>query len=428
MIILAAAIILSLSSNGLIDRANEAVKKTDKAQVQILANTIWMEAYLDGARTDKELYDAVREGLKKNNINPELYAMDITSNGVGEVEEAIWVQEGTIAKNAKTGKQISVADYVNYTVDGYTGTWQVLGAENGELLIVSSTDVDTVTLGAEGVLGGEGETNNDANFKKAQQDYITGVYQLDKACEPFGNGAKASGVRSITSEDIYRIVNYEKTRCTGLEYYKIMMKMLGQEVGELTDAEIAELQSQFGMMDYGKEVTFYWNGSDYPSYKYDGMTESVNLESLNDVFVWYDGASKSWKKAENPGDTISVDTPIVADDGSGVVAKITNNVSGLYGTDKLEEGSPIYNMLIGNDEGKYTYWLASPIAYAGPGCGSFGFGVVDRGGVIGGDVVFSYGLSYANPVGVRAVVSLESDIVLQETVEGSGEWNITKAE
>ena len=47
MIILAAAVILSLSSNGIIGRANEAVDKTDKAQVQILANTIWADVYLD---------------------------------------------------------------------------------------------------------------------------------------------------------------------------------------------------------------------------------------------------------------------------------------------------------------------------------------------------------------------------------------------
>ena len=48
--------------------------------------------------------------------------------------------------------------------------------------------------------------------------------------------------------------------------------------------------------------------------------------------------------------------------------------------------------------------------------------------MLGLGIVGSRGDSFAFPFGVRAVVSLESDIVLEETVEGSGVWNITNAE
>ena len=83
MIILAAAIILSLSSSGIIDRANDAVEKTDLAQVQTMASTIWAEAYLDKLENDNvDLEGRVINGLKANGIDTTKYTINVTDKGV----------------------------------------------------------------------------------------------------------------------------------------------------------------------------------------------------------------------------------------------------------------------------------------------------------------------------------------------------------
>ena len=82
MIILAAAVILSLSSNGIIDRANEAVDKTDEAKMNMLLDLAWTEAYLNGARTTSELETAIRVKMSKQNIDLNMYELDVTTNGI----------------------------------------------------------------------------------------------------------------------------------------------------------------------------------------------------------------------------------------------------------------------------------------------------------------------------------------------------------
>ena len=66
MIILAGSIILSLSNNGIIGKANEAVDVTNEASVRQLVELKWAEAYLDEnvKKTDAGMHNAVMEKLK----------------------------------------------------------------------------------------------------------------------------------------------------------------------------------------------------------------------------------------------------------------------------------------------------------------------------------------------------------------------------
>ena len=82
MIILAGSIILTLSNSGIIDKANEAVEKTDIVQVKNLAALKWSEAYL---RNEKDIGKYVLEGLQNEKINTDKYDITVTLNGV-EVE------------------------------------------------------------------------------------------------------------------------------------------------------------------------------------------------------------------------------------------------------------------------------------------------------------------------------------------------------
>ena len=429
MIILAAAIILSLSSNGIIDRANEALEKTDKAQVHTLANTIWMEAYLDGARTDKELYDAVREGLKENGINPEIYAIQISSSGVGKVEDAIWVQDGTTVTNTETGLKISVGDYIDYKsgVVGHTDSWQVLGAENGEILIVASENIEEdYTLGVT-------ENNNLEQSKKA---FIEGPSLLDAKCVKYGNGEKASGARSIDGEDVDRVAKYDITKFTGKTTMEYELGCTVEEAlaGMTDDAEKAALRAQVELLkiaDYGREVTFLWDAEniEYPKYSFDGGKTIAGslITSHEEVFTWYDAEAKVWRSATNPakaGRTLSKNEIITDDNNSSKIARVTNNMGAYPGTAMLEEGSPAYRLLIAKDaETLRYYWLASPYVGVDSSCAVFGLRAVYGGIVFGDYLVNSDGDAYDPGYGVRPVVTLKSDIQLElanDEVEDGG--------
>lgn len=62
--------------------------------------------------------------------------LDSVNNGI----KGTWTQTGTTIRNTATGKTITVGNYVDYVsgVQGYTDTngWRVLGAENGQILLV----------------------------------------------------------------------------------------------------------------------------------------------------------------------------------------------------------------------------------------------------------------------------------------------------
>lgn len=73
MIILAAAIILTLNNSGIINRANEAVEKTDLAQVKNLAALKWSEAYLNN---EEDIRKYVIDKLAEEGITTDKY--DIT--------------------------------------------------------------------------------------------------------------------------------------------------------------------------------------------------------------------------------------------------------------------------------------------------------------------------------------------------------------
>ena len=52
MIILAASVVITLSNSGIINKANDAVDKTNASEVQNLATLAWAEEFMDGKRGD----------------------------------------------------------------------------------------------------------------------------------------------------------------------------------------------------------------------------------------------------------------------------------------------------------------------------------------------------------------------------------------
>ncbi len=82
MIILAATVVITLSNTGIIDRANEAVDKTDKQQVQNLAALAWAEAYTEGIRDPFMLEMEVKEALREQGVNVNDYDLTVDNTGI----------------------------------------------------------------------------------------------------------------------------------------------------------------------------------------------------------------------------------------------------------------------------------------------------------------------------------------------------------
>ncbi len=72
---------VSGSSDPIIDKANQAVEKSNLAQAQSLASLTWADAYLDGL-TGKALENKVKDELTKNGITVDEFEIIVTDKGV----------------------------------------------------------------------------------------------------------------------------------------------------------------------------------------------------------------------------------------------------------------------------------------------------------------------------------------------------------
>ena len=102
-----------------------------------------------------------------------------------------WTQNKTTVTNGTTTYTVGDDYTYNCGVEGYTGGWKVLGAENGELLIMSTVDIGT--LGLKGISG-------TATYPAG---YLNVIDKLNEMCASYGTKA-----RSIKVEDINRVTGY----------------------------------------------------------------------------------------------------------------------------------------------------------------------------------------------------------------------------
>ncbi len=397
MIILAASVVITLSNTGVINKAGEAVDKTNMQQVQNLASLVWSEEYLDGKRGDTLKEDVLKE-LEDYN---DLYEFDVTNKGIVVTLKGDkgWKQDGSSVTNGKD--ILYVGDYVDYEagVEDYEDEngWRVLGAENGELLLVSNKNVI------------EGIETQITTLAEAQAYYDNFENELAKLCLPFGNGKKAARVRSISGSDLNRITKYDPTTFVGSEF------VLAQEGINITD--------------YGAEVAFYWDGTDMPvckigdqEYKVDNLGQTKNWTE----FVWRDDSTGKWYKSTNN----KVAGPIVADSDPTKKAVLHSNTYGKVYMMEFDEGTPEYELFVEIDGENREYLLATTsygalVTPSNTVMTGYGLHAVFPSSVsIGGAHIMHSG-EYGTGIstGVRAVVALEKDTTLAPVTEGY--WTIT---
>ena len=380
MVILAAAIVISLSNSGIIERAQNAVDTTNMKTVQEMADLAWADGFAGGLRTQEALESYVLTSLVNSNVDLSKYSIIVTTSGTvvtsGSTNVAIgnWryqkdsngkytlVTDGTMT--------LGIGDTINYTATGteYEGDWQVLGANsNGELMIVSAESVDTVTLGS------------DDDLEDAQSDWVNAESILDTACEAYGNGYGASSItsaRSIKIEDVNKLTGYNPLNT--------------------------------GVYDPDQTVT---NGTKYREYVEDVFEIEYNKAYTYNEGIFYNGSS--WVEA-------SSESPVT----------MTNKYYWYYpqtltndenDTVVLDPSDPILYKL-GMMLVSSSYCLASPVVGADSNIADFCVFVVSGGLVGGSDLVYSDGGFDSFGCGLRAVVSLASDIQL--TGSSTAGWSI----
>ena len=423
MIILAAAVVITLSNTGIINRASDAVTKTNKQEVVNLASLIWAEEFMSGKRGNTLKTDV----LAKLEDYKEDYNIIVTDEGVTvkDKTEGGWTiareydENGLITKAVVTDGTVSyeIGTTVNYMPDGvgatsYKGGWKLLGVDDeGRLLIMSN---DSITGSAVQLNG--------------KDDYINGLTTLQNAVNGYKDGTIGVDVRSVKVEDIDAVTGYDPDTFTGEEYLQALVDMYKMMGMEGTDAEIeAAILSEFGIttkdqmsiLDNGMQVTYSWDGTAHPKYSYikNGVTTTGNLlnSHSSNGFTYYDSTTNTFKTA-NYTTT------------AGTIVTVKNDIHSYIGPLKYTEDSKAYQMLFMTADGSNTstYWLASRYAYANPYYVGFSMRHVSDGGLGSNDLVGSDDYTSSPSHAVRAVVTLASGISLKDSATKIGTYDIVE--
>ena len=438
LLILAGVTIATLTGdNGILGKANEAKTTNDEEKAKEQIKIAVMGSYGDDGKLN---YEDLKKNLEQIGIkdlpNEASYPLEVTLEGViAEIDENGEVNFTTSGGYTQTGdtitspdgKTIKVGDYVDYdpTLGANTGDltytsktdktgadsnqefnattyksagygWRVLGVKNGKIRLISEEFIGP-GKDKEIYIG-----NRTYYTLDGQKGFINGIEELNKISAIFGHGKGAEKATSITVEDINEITGY--------------------------NPETAKYD-QGDWDEYGNKVTYTrGEGSALSSSATNGKTWSRTQSTFN----YYDKASKTFKALTSGSieitSTAYIYGPATLKDGyTQPVQGVDEN--GVYNT--------VYQMLFGKytiDNNSYSrsftgtgtqpnYWLASDCARAYDGNVYWGLRVVDGGGVSSNLLYFSYGDENRVSNGVRAVVSLKSDISL-EWNDTAGEWKI----
>ncbi len=249
----------------------------------------------------------------------------------------------------------------------YNGNWQVLGAENGNLLIISASPVDYFRLG------------DYSNLAISQESYVNSINSLNSLCEIYGTGEGAVGVRSVNIEDINRLTKY-----------------------------IPENNQNSTINSHLNNITFYWDESTYPYYTSTNGA-SGNLSASHLKFIWYDG--NNWN---------SVDKDVSSSEEQKVkVTSITNTSYNYQLSDSSlkDVNDNIYNMINVNS------WLATHAVETSDYWVGYGLFAINEGRITDLSCVYSNGGVNSYQEGVRAVVMISGNATLEGTSDDG--WKIS---
>ena len=397
--------------NGILTRANQAKENTGTAQTEELVKLSVTDALTQGlgSLTDENLKTSLNNNIGNgkytitgNETNGWIIAVnekEFKVNSTGNVANfGGWKANDTNTEFTKGYITLKIGDYVNYSctdgvdtaeeVEGktiytstsdkngysdqkfkltdYTGKWQVLGVdENGYLQLISSDII----------------APNSASYYRlqGQNGYVNGVSELDKISSLYGQGKYAKSARSINVDDVNKITGYKD------DNYYAGTRNVGQTGNEVTytlnaDGKVHYQGTKYPTSDTtGSYTSFtYWTGAEWKS-----LASGENVTIKHNYYNYYPQT-------------------LTTTSGSGSTIKNLER----------EASTKAYNLIFG----KY-YWLGSQYSRAIMDYVYFGLHYVFNGYVSGGGLCYSYGDPYINSSGVRAVVSLKSEIQITREYE-----------
>ncbi len=217
MIILAAAIILSLSNSGIIGKANKAKTDSDTANLKEYVNALKAEYELmsDVEKEDKTFVQFANLKLEEKGYERKLAENGALMNENATVAVKEGIQVGDVVGYNQFLIQKSDADK-SYTTDGSentasagsetastprtvktdeTMTWKYIGiSEEGNIEISPDIPTGTVSNSYRMTLAGKG-------------GYLNGPTMLDKACSSLYSTTKGNA-RSMNIDDVNNILGY----------------------------------------------------------------------------------------------------------------------------------------------------------------------------------------------------------------------------
>ena len=251
--------------------------------------------------------------------------------------------------------------------------WQVIGAdeETGELLIFANNKVSDLRI--QGITG-----------------YLHGVDELNNACNVYGQGKGATGGRSLTFDDTNKLLGRDNTKTNEKWTFKWT-----------TDS----------LTNKGPYVTSSTGRKDYLYFSH--LIKDTNIG----VFNYYDAATKKWVT-----NTKDLSEGNITNDEE--ITTLTRDFSGYGSLDSKYTTTKGYNVLFqanGSNVGSGTqYWLGSSYRYVNDegalvSYANWGLYYVNSPShVYGYQTYYSFGDVDYPSYGVRPVVSLKSDIQLEQ--------------
>lgn len=420
LLILAGISISMLSgNNSILQKAGEAKEKTERATIienaqtdilgQIAENkgrditkvqlaNILNKYFLsiDAALIPDEISSTNDLELTTQDEKYKIYLSQIY-NTTFEIEPAKWIYTHDTQTVAKGTLTLNIGDYINYTApieSGYDSKnkWRVLGAENGQLLLVSESNVTS---------------SQTLQRSSGPEQWLSVLNDVGEKC---ADNIKTENGRCLTVEDINKITGYNPLNT-------------GVNDPELTGTGIP--YSDRKLDQYGNKVTF----------------------SLKNGKVWYQGDLANTTETQSTyttfkliGKTNDISEPYTIENTyyQYYPGTLTSNSSGEKVGIPTGNTSAIWNMLFYNTmNNEAPYYLASVYGVASNGYDGSKSPPVSLKGTanwslraVRNQMVYTFGIlwdsrgnSTVNPtVKERAVVSLKSDItpVLSSTDEATG--------
>ncbi len=287
-------------------KANGYTYSSDLTDIYIINENSHNIFYVEGIRVKendqtKMYYTDYTEGDQEAVILKELQdwheetnedGETIITNGIAQLKIGDYVDYNPQDRATKTsytstrGKSGHTEDQV-FNLASYQYGWRVLGVdeETNEILLVAEDFVGPDT-------GGYEENGRTYYYLSGQTGYANGIEELNTISQLYGQGKGANGARSITVEDVNKIVGYEQTDIEN--WGKGETQAYGNQVTYSTEGftYFDEESKTWKTLASGESVTLT---NDY--YQYDGNNSFIYGKSYwlaNKYLISYDEQTIHW--------------------------------------------------------------------------------------------------------------------------------------